>query len=109
VRTREPERWRNETAAMLDFSISVAGGHVHIVAERFAVATQLDGRRRAPQPWDQGALRADALPCYSKRSTTQGSGAGRNGGMGVPAAIREFSRFDESTSARDRRKPSRSA
>jgi hypothetical protein len=40
----------NETAEMLDLSIYVAGGYVRIVAERFAVATRLDRRRRAPQP-----------------------------------------------------------
>jgi len=37
----------NETAEVLDLSIYVAGGHVRIVAERFAVATRLDRRRRA--------------------------------------------------------------
>jgi hypothetical protein len=38
----------NETAEMLDLSIHLAGGHVRIVAERLAVATLLDRRRRAP-------------------------------------------------------------
>ena len=37
----------NETSETLDLSIHLAGGHVRIVAERFAVATRLDRRRRA--------------------------------------------------------------
>lgn len=38
----------NETSEVLDLSIHVAGGHIRIVAERFAVATRLDQGRRAP-------------------------------------------------------------
>jgi hypothetical protein len=38
----------NETSEMLDLSIHLAGGHVRIVAERFAVATRLNGRKRSP-------------------------------------------------------------
>jgi hypothetical protein len=33
----------NETSETLDLSIHLAGGHVRIVAERFAVATSLRG------------------------------------------------------------------
>jgi len=36
-----------ETSEMLDLSIHLAGGHVRIAAERFAVATSLAPRRRA--------------------------------------------------------------
>jgi hypothetical protein len=38
----------NETSEMLDLSIHLDGGHIRIVAERFAVATRLNRRRRAP-------------------------------------------------------------
>ena len=37
----------NETSEMLDLSVHLAGGHVRIVADRLAVATRLDQRRRA--------------------------------------------------------------
>jgi hypothetical protein len=33
---------------MLDLSIHLDGGHIRIVAERFAVATRLDQRRHPP-------------------------------------------------------------
>jgi len=33
----------NETSEMLDLSIHLDGGHIRIVAERFAVATSLQG------------------------------------------------------------------
>ena len=37
----------NEASEMVDLSIHLAGGHIRIVAERFAVAIRLDRRGRA--------------------------------------------------------------